>query len=565
MTSSHCSLCHSPFSVREADLEFLQRISPVFNEKTFSIPPPTLCPACREARRMAWRNEVNLFVRNCDYSGERLVSIYPPGVPFPVYRHREWFKDHNDATSLGKFVDPSRSFFDQLGDLIRQAPRFHVYNFQEELDINSQYTNCAGCNKNCYLVFASGYNEECIYGRYSNRNFKCVDTFFVNSSQCCYSSSDLENCDTVFFSSQCKDCSNSWFLSDCRGCHDCIGCAGLRQKSYCIFNEQLTREVFENRKRELSLHSRSALFALVAQHKSLVESIASRSIHGENNENSTGDYLSNTKNCFYCFDTRNAEDCAYSTYFADGKDCMDIYCWGEMELCYEISGGGSFGEYRSAFTANSYGCKECYYLDHCVFCEHCFGCVGLNRKRYCILNKQYSREEYEALVPQIIVAMQKRNEWGEFLPPRLSPFGYNHSVASDYYPLAQDDALRAGYPWSTYEPPSPQGAKIVSGDVIPDTEADTPSEYFTATIRCIQTQRLFKYAKSEIEFHRDFGLPLPQVHPEERLRKLLRARNPRLLWERTCSRCAEALTTSYSPESQGAVLCSRCYEAAMYG
>ncbi|MEI8091831.1 MAG: hypothetical protein WCG98_06540 [bacterium] len=34
-----------------------------------------------------------------------------------------------------------------------------------------------------------------------------------------------------------------------------------------------------------------------------------------------------------------------------------------------------------------------------------FGCVGMRDKEYCILNKQYTREEYETLVPQIIEKM----------------------------------------------------------------------------------------------------------------------------------------------------------------
>jgi len=31
--------------------------------------------------------------------------------------------------------------------------------------------------------------------------------------------------------------------------------------------------------------------------------------------------------------------------------------------------------------------------------------------KYCILNKQYSKEEYEELVPKIIEHMQKTGEW----------------------------------------------------------------------------------------------------------------------------------------------------------
>jgi hypothetical protein len=33
--------------------------------------------------------------------------------------------------------------------------------------------------------------------------------------------------------------------------------------------------------------------------------------------------------------------------------------------------------------------------------------------------------------------MRITNEWGEFFPTWLSPFGYNETVANEYYPLSE--------------------------------------------------------------------------------------------------------------------------------
>jgi len=46
------------------------------------------------------------------------------------------------------------------------------------------------------------------------------------------------------------------------------------------------------------------------------------------------------------------------------------------------------------------------YSDIMVNCKNCFGCTCLRGKEYCIFNKQYTREEYETLVPQIIEKMK---------------------------------------------------------------------------------------------------------------------------------------------------------------
>ena len=62
----------------------------------------------------------------------------------------------------------------------------------------------------------------------------------------------------------------------------------------------------------------------------------------------------------------------------------------------------------------------------------------MRNNSYCILNKQYTKEEYEALVSKIIEQMNTmpyvdKNgvtyKYGEFFPIELSPFGYNETVA----------------------------------------------------------------------------------------------------------------------------------------
>ncbi|HRI36281.1 MAG TPA: hypothetical protein PK765_04380 [bacterium] len=65
----------------------------------------------------------------------------------------------------------------------------------------------------------------------------------------------------------------------------------------------------------------------------------------------------------------------------------------------------------------------------------------MNDKSYCILNKQYTEEEYNTLVPKIIAHMRETGEWGEFFSPNLSPFGYNETVAMEYFPLTKEQAL----------------------------------------------------------------------------------------------------------------------------
>lgn len=113
------------------------------------------------------------------------------------------------------------------------------------------------------------------------------------------------------------------------------------------------------------------------------------------------------------------------------------------------------------------------YSLHCSASSNLFGCIGLRNKEYCIFNKQYTKEEYNALVPQIIEHMKKTGEWGKFFHPSLSPFGYNETVANEYFPVKNvqaynDEGLQdLGYQWSDYEAPQPQVDKVIPGEKLP--------------------------------------------------------------------------------------------------
>jgi hypothetical protein len=71
-----CKHCSCKFDITDKDLEFYEKVSPSFPSqdskesglKKYLIPTPSLCPQCREQRRMSWRNERNLYKRKCDFS-----------------------------------------------------------------------------------------------------------------------------------------------------------------------------------------------------------------------------------------------------------------------------------------------------------------------------------------------------------------------------------------------------------------------------------------------------------------------------------------------------------------
>ncbi len=558
-----CLNCHEQFKVLDIDLEFFRTISPCYQEKTYLIPPPSLCPTCRLTRRMSWRNERNLYARKCSKTNKPLISALSPDKLFPVYENSEWWKTEIDNSELGREISLSRSLFQQLSELQLVVPRRHTFNTTEDRQENSLYTNCAGDLKDCFLVFASIRDEKCLYATYLNDSYGCMDCYFVFRANNCYECMDIENCNSLYFSQNCKECFDSYFLFDCRGSSDCIACSGLRQKRYHILNRELSKAEFEKEKARLAVEGLPALREYEARFQKLLLSTPRKNLHGDKNENCAGDFIWNSKDCFECYDTSNADECRYCTWFVDGKRSLDIYAWGEMEFCYEISGGGD-KMYQCAFSAMSFGCSNSYYLDHCAYCNDCFACIGLKHKRYCILNKQYTKEAYEALVPKVIETMTQFGEWGEFLDPSFSPYGYNESVAQEYYPLTKEQAIKRGFTWSNFIAPTPTVGELVQANTLPPASAEIRDEILNVGIVCEVSGKPFRVGKEELKFYREHRLPLPRRHPDERHRARVAQRNPRKLHHRCCEKCGEQVLTTYHPQRPEVVFCEACYLETRY-
>ncbi len=58
--SGACITCGAGFEVTDEDMQFYDKLSPVIGGEKFQIPPPKMCPSCRQQRRLAFRNERKL-------------------------------------------------------------------------------------------------------------------------------------------------------------------------------------------------------------------------------------------------------------------------------------------------------------------------------------------------------------------------------------------------------------------------------------------------------------------------------------------------------------------------
>jgi len=561
-----CKYCWASFTITDKDLEFYDKISPVFWWKKYSIPSPTLCPDCRQQRRLARRNERKLYKRTCDASGKPIISIFSPDKPYKVYDQRIWRSDNRNDMDYGRSFDFDKDFFQQFEELMITMPKISLINKWSE---NSEYTNDANNNKDCYLCFWVDESQNVYHSTLWISNKNCVDCYWLWESENCYECKDCTRCFNVFFSDSCNDISDCFWCSKCYNCSYCFWCKSLENKKFNIFNKQYTKEEYFSRINEISWTN--SLDAVLEKIKQFHLTICNKNLDIELSENCLGDFIKNSRNVYLSYNIWKSENLKYCYNAFDIKDCYDTYMvsYGSALLyeCQTII----WTSYRSGFCSfTNNGIKDCYYCIDCTNLENCFACAGLKNKQYCIFNKQYTKEEYEALAPKIIEHMQRSpakdgtgwQRW-EFFPAKLSPFGYNETVAQESYPLSKEDALKQWFNRSDYDVPSPNVDKMLKASELPSIQEVT-DDILQQAILCEVTGKPFRIVKPELEFYRKYNLPLPTKHPDQRHLERMQTRNPRKLRERKCAKCWTDIKTTYSPERPEIVYCESCYSKEIY-
>jgi hypothetical protein len=553
--------CRASFEVTEDDLRFYEKVSPAFNGKKELIPPPTLCPPCRSQRRYAYRNERSLYRRSSSASGQSIIALYAPEKPFPAYESQEWYGDRWDPRAFGRPFDFSRTFAEQYRDLQRVVPRLALASINNE---NSEYVNQVWYSKNCYLCTDVGFCEDALYCYATYHAKNVTDCAHTRECELSYELTDSVHCYDCVSLLDCKDCHDAYFSVDCSQCSNIAFSWNLRGKQYCIFNEQVSKEEWEKKLKAL----RSGSAAAWTEHSRTFHEILPRAIRRVNHniqcEDCTGDYLLHSRRCFHCFDGDQSEDLKYCCRMDERvKTAMDIDQSSDLEVGYDcLSVAGRSILFTTASWSPTNSNLIC--CDLVVTSSDCFGCVGMKNGEYCILNKQYSKEEYEQLVPRIIGHMRQAGEWGEFFAPEHSPFAYNESMSQEYFPLTKKEVEKRGWQWHEGKEEMPKVSKIIHAATLPDAITDVPDDILNCAISCEATKRPFRIVKQELEFYRRMALPLPRFHPDERHRRRITLRNPRKLWKRPCMRCGKEMRTTYSPDRPEIVYCEECYLKEVY-
>ncbi len=570
-----CQSCKNDFVVESEDFAFYEKMK---------VPAPTWCPRCRMVRRTNFRNIRSLYTRTCGLCKKNIITMYHPDDPAPVFCNSCWSSDGWDAMEYAQEIDWSKPFFSQWRELFQKVPRFALWQVQP-LE-NCDYTNYSINNKNCYLAYSVTGCEDIRYSENIDKSNGCLDTLYLTEGNECYENIDCSKNYNSSYIIQSRSCIDSWFLFDCVNCTNCFMSANLRNKQYVFRGEQLSKEEYEKRWNEIDTKKFSVIEALNKEFKTVCERAIHKYADIVASVDSTGNHISNSTNVVNSYGVYECENIKNGMRILKNcKDCHDLYGLADGECIYDCV-AVSYQTYNCAF---SFLCNtsiaNCRYAALCLSSNEIFGCIGMKKASYCILNKQYSKEEYEALLPKIIHSMNdlpyrdkegRTYGYGEFFPPEFSPFGYNETVAFDLYPEMQEKAMKDGYAWKESEK---KDYKItIKADDLSDSLDATENTLTKEIIGCAHEQNCnhqctnaFKILKDDLEFYRAHKVPLPRLCPNCRHYERLAKREPVELWDRACmcdgaththgtSPCATMFKTSYAPNRPEAVYCETCYQ-----
>lgn len=307
---------------------------------------------------------------------------------------------------------PDINFYQQFKELVASKPM--SANFARASE-NVQFGDYHFRSKNMYLSYFSQESQDCLYSDYLGKSHDCVDCTYVTNAELCYECVDSSNLYDCTYLQDCHHCSQVQFSLDCINCKNCFGCFGLRQQKFCIFNKAYTEEEYFQKINQFLKASPKKIFKIM--HEEFIKTPRLYAHVFKSGGNSLGDYLYNSKSCFFCYNVHTTSGSGYCNDFISEVDTSsDVFeaefCAG-MSNCYDAD--SCFNCSDCNFIKNSTQCEESEYLLNCFNCKNCFGCSYLENKQYYLLNKQLSREEYEYAVRMIKTKLKEDKIYGKTL------------------------------------------------------------------------------------------------------------------------------------------------------
>jgi len=458
------------------------------------------------------------------------------------------FNEERDGfLKFGQDFDYSISFFENLQRLMRNVswPSRISYMNNENCD----YADMICGIKNVYLSSNVTFGSENVCYSFSIKNnsrniFNSVSVW--NYCDNIYMSAWVTNSYNIFYSDYINNCSDTWFSSNMVWCRECLFCNDLDNMSYCIYNKQYSPNEFAVEKQKI-----------LSQKKNFMEYYQKLNKVWKN---------INSSNCkwWVIIQSENIQEWYFVNQIKNGKNLIMVW-WKdaceEMYNCFQCASKkenynyGAMASWWWDHLVTNYSVEWSYMYYNCLmeWCSYCLGCVWLKNKQFCILNKEYTKEDRFELANQIFEKMDAEWTLWAFFPASMNPFYFNDTAAyliDDSF--TKEEVTKEWYLWRDEEikVDGPEWAEIVlsrhpewsEGSERTSLDSSMPQndkariktlndfQWFDSNWdwkidreilkKVIKDEKgnYYRIVPMELDFLQKYGLPLPEIHRLDRIK-----------------------------------------------
>jgi len=396
---------------------------------------------------------------------------------------------------------------------------------------NSDFNYIVGWAKNSYLSIVVVESQNIWYSYSTFNSNDIYNSILVENSQKTYQSRCISTSSNVFYSSSIINSKDIWLSSNLIGCSNCIRCNNLTNQKYYIDNIAVDKPQYDDELRKIKENTYNTLLNYYTNN---VLNISGMNV-GENIQWRFNMICNDVENCFmnnHLQKARNVILCNATETIENCRDCTSIW-WLQSDNIYASMGVGHNSHHVYCSVECSPNCSNIYYSYLMDSCSYCLGCIGLKNKSFCILNKQYTKEEWFEKVNEIFAQMDKDWTLWKFFPWSMNPFYFNDTVAyliddsftkeeveKEWY-LRRDEEIKVDIPaW----------AEIIYSHKVEGQKSIDDFQWFDSDWnRQINPEILKKVIKDdkwnyyrivpmELEFLQKHWLPLPEIHWSERIK-----------------------------------------------
>ena len=599
VSTHNCKYCGEEYILTDLEKNILDK-------EEFKYPEH--CSLCNLKFLSSFLNDENLYHRKDSKTLEDIISIYSDDYKGEVMNVDDYKKFILDDGGLKYSREITNDIFSDFITLFKNFPKASrlVYS---ELE-NGIYSSHVWWSKNIYLSYCVFLDCENVFYSFKIIN-GCTNIFsshnIINSSNLYYWNY-ISNSHNIYFWEKINNCSDLLFCNDIHNSKECIFSCNQINSKYKIFNVQYSKEEYQEIKKDIfkRINNKQEFKFLKQKYKKFLQkNLVKQSTNKDKCEQVVWENIFNAKNCINTYLSSWIENCinSMSIWWKSNDHLYNIIAslegWTNCENCVWICSFwlNLYNIFFSFWVVEN--CKNIYYSYDIELCEEIMFCVWLKNKKYCILNKQYEKNDYFKHKKSIIFKLKKENKWWDPIPLYFLNFPYNDTLAYEYFKVNKiiyndlkeeiidkntkwivkifssdfiSDAQFDLWTWeklnikwrtSNKEVNIPKWTETIKASELPDIK-NTNNTILNKAIICEKTLRPYRIIKQELDFLKKKNLPLPIVHNDYRITKLISRRPVWELYVWKCDKCSKEELISSINKNKYKIYCKECYKNFMY-